>query len=302
MTYQMNENEKIEVVERKHIRSLHLHLGAHKTASTHLQSLFSETASDPYYNKVHYIGPQVLREVTRGSKSKRFNNLEPMVMKLIPLSDKEILLISDENMLGTLGQFVRTGKFYGEAHKNLFRYSFFSNNFDNITIWLTIRDVESFKKSAYIEILNWQRQKFAKKILDVAMKNEDWLDLINAIREVFPTANINILLYEKYRENVQLLMNNIFETEVQLSSDSVQSVNRQKIKPSFVKLILLMDIIYTPFYIRKKLIHLIQRINGQLSKKKTRKVQNLNSGYHQSLGKNLRKSVGVNLFGKGWDA
>ena len=283
------------------IQSLHLHLGAHKTASTHLQKIFSEIASNSSYPNVHYIGPQVLREAIRGSKREGLKNLEDSIIKLIPFQNKKTLLLSDENMLGTLGQFVRTGKFYGEAYKNLIQYSFFSNYFENITIWLTIRDIESFKKSAYIEILNWQRQKFAKKIFDISVKNEDWLNLISAIREVFPNANINILLYEKYPENIHSLLNNIFEAEVQLSSDSVQSVNRQKIKPIFVKLILLMDIIHIPFYIRKKMIYLIQKINSQLSKNKIREVQNLNRDYNQSLGKNLRKSVGVNLFGKGWD-
>ena len=283
------------------IQSLHLHLGAHKTASTHLQKIFSEIASNSSYPNVHYIGPQVLREAIRGSKREGLKNLEDSIIKLIPFQNKKTLLLSDENMLGTLGQFVRTGKFYGEAYKNLIQYSFFSNYFENITIWLTIRDIESFKKSAYIEILNWQRQKFAKKIFDISVKNEDWLNLISAIREVFPNANINILLYEKYPENIHSLLNNIFEAEVQLSSDSVQSVNRQKIKPIFVKLILLMDIIHIPFYIRKKMIYLIQKINSQLSKNKIREVQNLNRDYNPSLGKNLRKSVGVNLFGKGWD-
>lgn len=296
----MNKNKKINVIKRNHKRCLHLHLGAHKTASTHLQSLFSKIASDFCHPKVHYIGPEVLREITKGSKSNGVDNLKATITELISTEDREILLISDENMLGTLGQFVRTGKFYGEAHRNLSRYSFLSNNFNNITIWLTIRDVKSFKKSAYIELLNWRRQKYAKKFLDVSIDNKNWFELISVIHKVFPSANINILIYEKYHENLQLILNDIFKAEVKLPSGVFQFVKRQKFNPILVNMIIFMDAIYVPLYIRKKILTFIQKFNRKPTKKNNIAGQHLDEHSYRYLGTELTKKLGVNLYGAGW--
>lgn len=132
-------------------KNLILHIGLHKTATTSLQDFLQANTGKLLQRGVRYIPLQRMRtDVTplfcSADKARRGKLAE-----FIGSVEKETLLLSDENLIGTPGEFVQGGIYSYAAN----RMTTFCEDMKDyrITIFLTLREPYPFIASMYSEYL-----------------------------------------------------------------------------------------------------------------------------------------------------
>lgn len=193
---------------------LHLHIGAHKTATTHLQAIL-EATKDQHGAETIYVSNDVARNniSMEGSRAtsegcfKFFQSLSTQPAKRI--------IISEENICGHTHHMFRHKTLYKSLEKRLSSLSFLPDLFETIDIWLTIRNPGTFLPSLYSEALRWGNFKQFTGLYEGYYK-QSWMPVIDTIARGFNEARINILLYENYDENCPRLLKALTGQAIQL--------------------------------------------------------------------------------------
>lgn len=173
---------------------LHLHVGAHKTATTHFQDYFSKL---PDNDDFYFLGPENARKhFSMEGNSCSIKDSEAFYKNLAKQKYKS-LLISDENICGHSYHIFRHHQLYQTVGKRLEKIEFFKDTFDEIEIWLTLRSQETFLPSFYCEALRWGNFKPFSSVFNGGFY-QSWLPTVDKIKKSFPDARINILTYENY--------------------------------------------------------------------------------------------------------
>lgn len=140
-------------------QQVHLHLGAHKTATTHLQQIFLANRGFVAKEGVHYDGPVHLRSKKWLTAFRGFAGSAPRNMKrpeYTRLRAKQPLaplwLISEENLIGGPGDLIRKPGLYPLVGKRLrsFRRLFPATE---VKIFFALRSYDTFLRSCYCEIV-----------------------------------------------------------------------------------------------------------------------------------------------------
>jgi len=180
---------------------LNLHLGAHKTATTHFQSVM-EANRRLYEKSTYYVSLGEFREnVTQANKLLNLNvcNEVDGYLKSIRTIKKQKLIISEENIIGEAKDIYNTECIYPNASKRLFRLKSFVSSFEDVNIWISIRSMDTFLPSIYGEsLLHWDFRSFSQVLL--ANYNQSWLPLIHLIKQTYPEAKVNVICYEDYAD------------------------------------------------------------------------------------------------------
>ena len=188
---------------------LTLHLGAHKTASTHLQqSIFSyeqqiiEAGVRPY-------GPDYLRSRGRNIPSlfglSRWTNIKPSQrtpaeqIEFLSKGDRRIFL-TEENFLGALHE--GNGKLalpvYREAAERIGDLVGVLDGVD-VRIFLAIRSPDTFLESAYSQtVYNGHFLDPADYIAAHPFPQVDWADVVGQIARVDGVQSVHVWRYEDY--------------------------------------------------------------------------------------------------------
>ncbi|WFE73627.1 hypothetical protein [Roseinatronobacter sp. S2] len=135
---------------------LHLHIGAHKTASTHLQHLLRNNVSRLQARSVACFGPQLLRTRMKlpqlGADHPAGQRLTaPLVLALQQAQSRgQRLVISEENILGTTrANIIACGhRLYPNADRRVTRFLTLVGARD-VTLYLAVRNPPDFVNSAY---------------------------------------------------------------------------------------------------------------------------------------------------------
>ncbi len=202
------------------VESLQVHVGAHKTASTHLQAILGQNADHLLARGVGFCGPAVLRDdwVSQLDKSSRFfagragrPGLRSVTNALVP--DCQQLVLSEENIAGiplTLGQGRRL--YQGLPKKlNTLRDLFPSAA---MRCFMSTRSYADFYRSVYCELVrNRGWQPFEKHIHYELVAQHSWARLVDGIRKKVPGLELVIWPYEQYDSLLNTILDALLGAE-----------------------------------------------------------------------------------------
>lgn len=157
-----------------------LHLGVHKTATTHIQSRLWNSREKLLSHGIQYIGLNELREIMT-SKLGGGRSASEIVTALAPFMDAEKLVISDENILGGTDM-PGSKKLYSSAKDRLSVLVGALNQY-KITAHITLRDYADYLISRYCESLrHYKYRSFSTYYKNTDFAAVSWLDLLDDIR------------------------------------------------------------------------------------------------------------------------
>lgn len=199
---------------------LHLHIGAHKTATTHFQDHLKKI---PVNDDFYFLETDIARKnFSMEGNSCSIQDSERFYKDLAS-QEYKMVLISDENICGHSYHIFRDQRLYQTIGERLKRISFFNEIFDEIDIWLTLRSQETFISSLYCEAIRWGSFKSFSNVFEGNF-HQSWLPVIDEVKKSFPCANLNILLYENYGENFLPLIHEITGSAPSRGASSEQAV------------------------------------------------------------------------------
>jgi len=255
--------------------TIKLYIGAHKTATTHIQSLLEYNKETLVKSQIKLSTPTSLRKSWLNDFLKYCHkNEKTNITKLQNEAPTNgIWILSDENIVGTPYEFMISNKgMYPnikkrlQALKKLFPIA-------NIEIFFAIRSYEKFYRSTYLEVVRnrgyipfeeyYQEEKF--------MKNS-WIDVIKMFTETIPQENITLWCYE----DIDTLMPHI--------------INRMTEQENAKELIAKYPIKKTRESLSSKTIEVLASLSSEMTQKESKKIiETLNKKY--PLGEQYSKFI-----------
>ncbi|MCU0528087.1 MAG: hypothetical protein MUD04_01060 [Cyanobium sp. Prado107] len=201
--------------------ALHLHLGAHKTGSTFLQKSFLASIDTLHSAGVAYVPLAEVRAnvtsvVLQSSQwVSRDSDAELRCRELLAtaMNSRQSLLLSDENLLGSLYRFSRNYGMYPSAPKNIKILNSLLDPDTQITIYLGVRDYASWLESAYLQLLKRKRLiAFSDFISRIRLESLSWFSLVRRLSASVPDAEIVLWRYESFLEDNLFLVSRLSES------------------------------------------------------------------------------------------
>ena len=186
-----------------------LHIGAHKTASTHLQKTLEKNRPRLTEAGVALFGPAQLREapfhitkMLRSEEKIAQGALRPVLRR--KMGNAERLVITEENLIGGAHhpEHVETGRFYPRAVKRLKRL-IKAFALKDIELMLAVRDPCGFFTSAYSQAL------FGGRLIlfDDFLQGRDvtamqWSELVRRLTTLPKVERVTVWTYEDYAQSL----------------------------------------------------------------------------------------------------
>lgn len=185
-----------------------LHLGAHKTASTHLQKSLDKNAALLKENDVRYYGPKYLRHkdhafldlfglrpdgVSTGDRN------GPAQIEWLAKGARRVVL-SDENILGPVFDRLNPGVLYPQAD---IRVESFVNAIGDhpVSLFLATREPSSWVASLYSQrVVGGETRSFRKFVGTNKPCALRWSNLVDRLRKVTSLSGIFLWRKEDYPE------------------------------------------------------------------------------------------------------
>jgi hypothetical protein len=206
------------------VRQWRVHVGAHKTATTHLQETLGAVRTSLADRGVDFIPNQLLRErrFARTLWERRPLARLPIVgsahmrdaieTAVEPLRlGPDVVVLSEENVLGIPEQIFAT-PFYPQAAQSLARLASLGGGLGGraeIVLFLSIRSYETLLPSAYAEHLKHSAPPaggFEGVHARLVAHPPSWYDLVDRIRAAAPGVALRIWRQEDYRANAAAIM------------------------------------------------------------------------------------------------
>lgn len=190
-------------------RSAALHIGAHKTATTHLQRSFAMQQEALIKAGVRYYGPDTLRRPRRGLGDlfglEGFGKTHPTRSRAeqadFMFKDGHRLVLSDENFIGVLHN--KHGNMLSPLYpKAELRVDALSKALDvgPIDVMIGVRDPTSFLVSAYGQaLLGGQLNTFDSYVAKNPLSQIYWPGLVARLRGLPTVGRIVVWRYDEYR-------------------------------------------------------------------------------------------------------
>ena len=200
------------------VRQWRIHLGAHKTATTHLQETLTALRPALAARGLDYVPNPLLRErkfarlLWRRDRLARMPILGPARMRekieavVEPLRlGPETVVLSEENILGVPDQILRV-PFYPQAALSVARLATLAARAE-VVFFLSIRGYDRLLPSAYAEALKFRPPREGGfKAADLLAQPPSWYDLVQQIHTAAPGIPLRIWRQEDYRANAQAIM------------------------------------------------------------------------------------------------
>ena len=190
------------------VREWRLHLGAHKTATTHLQHSLTRHREALAEQGVDYLPMEQVRRLGlfrhQGRRRWRVRLGGPMRRRIealvAPLRlGPDRLAISEENFLGLSPDLLR-GAFYPKAEWNLATFGSLSGGRRELRLFLSVRSFETLLPSAYVQTLRGMPFPGGFGPVKAATLNRppSWAELAARIRRTLPQARLHLWTFEDY--------------------------------------------------------------------------------------------------------
>ena len=141
-----------------------IHIGAHKTATTHLQDTLELLRSQLSCAGIDYIPRQLMRSVRIGKKWRAFRRMplggligrRVFQRALVPLMQgPQVVAISEENLIGT-SRGLLTALLYPDAAHRLAPFEALAR-ISKVRVFLSIRRFDEVLPAAYVQTLKERR-------------------------------------------------------------------------------------------------------------------------------------------------
>lgn len=187
--------------------TFHLHVGAHKTASTHLQATLQKNRAVLAEAGIAWHRPDDVRALVKTDQgaSARMGALPSLrrfraMQRLAQLdANADRIVASDENSFGRCAEIFRSRALYPTAYDRMRLWRKLSSH-RSATVYLAIRDYSRFFSGAYIQAIRnaafFEPSKADRTALVDAARG--WLDVVADVRRALPNARIIVWRYEDY--------------------------------------------------------------------------------------------------------
>lgn len=187
-----------------------LHLGAHRTGTTTLQRYLEKNRDNLKEIGTEFWGPKQTRsglftglekkldgltelEIFRGERACDLIRLE---LDRLEMKGAKSLIVSEENMIGSMWGNLSNGRLYPEAQGRLQRFfNGFGGRCERVAI--SIRSYEEYWASALTFLIERGRMIPTKQKIDsLVTQPRRWRDLITEVAGVFPSAELVVWPFE----------------------------------------------------------------------------------------------------------
>ncbi len=191
-----------------------LHLGAHRTATTCFQNYMRRHSDALSRQGVGFWGPRVTRRGLHAGLMENFGN-EGLGARPQALSDKldrashqniQKLVVSDENMLGSVRQNIRDGALYPRAAERLRN---FGRAYEHCVsaVLFSPRSLETYWCSALAYgVGRGVAVPDRRALRAMALARRGWRDVICDISAALPGVDLRILPFERYAGRPQAML------------------------------------------------------------------------------------------------
>jgi len=185
---------------------LHVHVGAHKTATTYLQGLFAKNKRLLNQAGVGAMAlgqfrPFFTRNLMRFQvgEFRIEDHLDKFFVDGAP-NDVRGLILSDENLIGLCNDLTATGKAYQRAEPRLKRARGLLAGHE-ITLFMAIRSYDDFTASAYCEAMRHTKQfdTFDAFRARFDLETLRWPKLIRRLQAALKPVEVKIWRFEDFR-------------------------------------------------------------------------------------------------------
>ena len=245
-----------------------IHIGVHKTATTHLQNQLENLRPDLAISKIKLVTRAQMRNARIASLLKNeasantLNNLLKQTHWNIALGNifykQQEVILSEENLIGNVDGLLSI-PIYANLETRLARLSKFLKN-DEFCLFLSIRNFAEILPSAYSEYLRYTNKLdgFDKIRAHILANPPSWLSFIERIKTTLPTTEVKVWTFESYIQNNEKILSEISGIEIKNLAEapetketarlSTSTINQiEKIQPSLPH--------WKKKYIKKNLIH-----------------------------------------------
>lgn len=192
---------------------INLHIGAHKTATTYIQSILETNSPALNAAGIGFIPLPILRKTfTRTfmkltSASFDFRAIEPRFFRHGSPSSVRGVILSDENLIGACGGFVDSGVLYREGPARLRQLRKLLRGHE-IHLFFSIRSYETFMPSAYCEVLRNRRTyvSFREFWQKVNVQRSRWPGVFSGLKEALQPESVSVWRYEDFRPNAEAVI------------------------------------------------------------------------------------------------
>jgi hypothetical protein len=247
-----------------------VYIGAHKTATTHIQSILEYNQDALSSNNIKLSTPKKLRP----SWLKIFmdychnNNLDNIKQLKDEAPKDGIWILSDENISGTPYEFMIINKGIYPHIKN--RLKCLKKLFPDakIELFFALRSYDTFYRSIYLEIIRNQGyipfQEFYNK---EKFNQNSWKNVITMFTDVIPEENINLWLYEDTKKIIPKILNSI--TTLNNPEELISNYPVINTRPSLSKKALEVLSSFYPIFTQEESKKIVEEINQKypISKK-----------------------------------
>lgn len=187
-----------------------LHIGAHRTGTTTFQTYMRDNAVGLAARNIGFWGPRRTRcglfsGILPGARAANGRNLEQRAVGRIKMHCAQTenagirhLVISDENMIGSVRSNLRSGALYPGAGERLARYGQAFQDL-KVKVFMSIRAQDRYWASALGYGITRGRPVPDAQGLDVlACTRRSWRDLIGDVACALPNAQITVLPFESF--------------------------------------------------------------------------------------------------------
>ena len=187
-----------------------LHVGAHRTGTTSFQSYMRDHADDLLEQGIGFWGPNrtrksvfpgLFRETTLGRVEKTTDRAFGRVaMHLQQAADHDLthLLVSDENMLGTARQNLRSCQLYPAVGERMARvHAAFDGRIDRVILSLRSQD-HWWASATAMTVGRGHPVPSAQRLEEIAADPRSWRDVIVDLACALPDVDIHVMPFEQH--------------------------------------------------------------------------------------------------------
>lgn len=222
-----------------------IHIGAHKTATTYIQSWLESHQGVIYdtgsaYWRLDQIRAPIrygIDDIRKREQSKIRKILQPFkkqesryLQNLASFFNLERdIIISEENLLGDASDIFKTGFYKNAANRLKYILPLIEHLDLDLEIWIGIRSYNTFYSSMYSEALRHGFYMPTNEAETKCMLNEGWIDLLATLHDVSPNAKIITWFFEDFDKIQNRLLSRLSGIQ---EGKFLNFDNNKKIRPS----------------------------------------------------------------------
>jgi len=241
--------------------TIKLYLGAHKTATTHLQGILLANREILSTSGIKLSAPQNVRKAWLPAFFRYCNKQEEGALDIVQsyAPDDGTWILTEENIAGVSNDFACMPGMYPDAGRRL---QCIKDAFSNaeIELFFSIRSYDSFYRSAYSEVVrNRGYLPFSEFYDSERYHNNSWVEMVRMFVEVLPQEKITLWCFEDFRGLVPELLRRM--TDLEDAEKLIANYKSETTRPSLSqKTIDILESLY-PAISREESKKLVERIN-----------------------------------------